>query len=217
MPQELERPTHTVPCPCPAWPGFTAGGARPLRVPHPRRGRRDRVRSTSARAADGRRSRASSWTRTVELQVNGPPPFVSRGGVKLATRWTARSSVAVRHCARRRRLDRRLHRLPAAARGGARVALDVAYGELDWRLREDARVIVIQRTNAAPRRPTAASADRTCRVDISFISLHKVLPPCWRCAAAGSTASRWSSRSSRSAGTGSARAASSRSGPSRRR
>ena len=49
---------------------------------------------------------------------------------------------------RRRRLHRRLHGLPAAGRRGPRVALDVAYGELDWSLREDERVTVIERSNA---------------------------------------------------------------------
>ena len=34
---------------------------------------------------------------------------------------------------RRGRLHRRLHRLPAPARRGGGLALDVAYGELDWR------------------------------------------------------------------------------------
>jgi 23S rRNA (cytidine1920-2'-O)/16S rRNA (cytidine1409-2'-O)-methyltransferase len=57
------------------------------------------------------------------------------------------------------------------------VALDVAYGELDWRLREDPRVTVVERTNARaldcgvlPYRPDLVVAD------VSFISLAKVLP-----------------------------------------
>jgi 23S rRNA (cytidine1920-2'-O)/16S rRNA (cytidine1409-2'-O)-methyltransferase len=62
--------------------------------------------------------------------------------------------------------------------GAARVvALDVAYGELDWRLRNDSRVTVIERRNArelapdeVPYRPDLIVAD------LSFISLTKVLP-----------------------------------------
>jgi len=63
-------------------------------------------------------------------------------------------------------------------RGAARVvALDVGYGQLDWRLRNDPRVSVIERTNVR-----AFTADRLpwpvdlATVDVSFISLAKVLP-----------------------------------------
>ena len=57
------------------------------------------------------------------------------------------------------------------------IALDVAYGELDYRLRADERVTVIERTNARaitagelPYRPDLVA------IDVSFISLRKVLP-----------------------------------------
>jgi 23S rRNA (cytidine1920-2'-O)/16S rRNA (cytidine1409-2'-O)-methyltransferase len=57
------------------------------------------------------------------------------------------------------------------------VAVDVAYGELAWRIREDERVTVLERTNARaleegllPYRPDLIVAD------LSFISLRKVLP-----------------------------------------
>ena len=85
----------------------------------------------------------------VELEVDGPPPYVSRGGVKLANALDA-LEVPV---GGRRALD-----VGASTggftdcllqRGAAHViALDVAYGELDYRLREDARVTVIERANA---------------------------------------------------------------------
>ena len=80
--------------------------------------------------------------------------------------------------ARRRRLDRRLHRLPAAARGRARRRLDVAYGELHWRLRNDPRVTVLERRNARDAaRPTSFPTGPTSSsIDVSFISLAKVLP-----------------------------------------
>ena len=62
--------------------------------------------------------------------------------------------------------------------GAARVyAVDVGYGQLDWRLREDPRVTVMERTNARyltaadfPERPTLAV------MDVSFISIGKILP-----------------------------------------
>ena len=64
------------------------------------------------------------------------------------------------------------------AGGAARVhAVDVGYGQLDWRLRQDARVAVLERTNirylesgALRERPDLAV------VDVSFISLRLVLP-----------------------------------------
>jgi 23S rRNA (cytidine1920-2'-O)/16S rRNA (cytidine1409-2'-O)-methyltransferase len=70
-------------------------------------------------------------------------------------------------------------------RGAAHVvALDVAYGELHWSLRTDARVTALERRNARaldgaelPYRPDLIVAD------VSFISLAKVLPAVLACAA----------------------------------
>ena len=115
----------------------------------------------------------------VEVEVAEQAPFVSRGGVKLANALDA-TGVAVRG---RRALD-----VGASTggftdcllqRGAARVvALDVGYGELHWRLRTDPRVTVLERRNARdvradelPYRPDLVV------VDVSFISLAKVLPP----------------------------------------
>ncbi len=114
----------------------------------------------------------------VELDVDGPPPYVSRGGVKLANALDA-LEVPV---AGRRALD-----VGASTggftdcllqRGAAHViALDVAYGELDYRLREDARVTVIERANARAITPDQLPyAPDLIVVDVSFISLTKVLP-----------------------------------------
>ena len=59
------------------------------------------------------------------------------------------------------------------------VAVDVAYGELDWRLRNDARVTVIERRNARSLRPDELPyAPDLIVIDVSFISLEKVLPRC---------------------------------------
>jgi 23S rRNA (cytidine1920-2'-O)/16S rRNA (cytidine1409-2'-O)-methyltransferase len=65
-------------------------------------------------------------------------------------------------------------------RGATRVyAVDVGYGELAWSLREDPRVVVMERTNvrylaSLPDQPDLAT------IDVSFISLEKVLPVVWR-------------------------------------
>ena len=122
----------------------------------------------------------------VELAVDEVPRFVSRGGIKLANALE-HSGVAV---AGRRCLD------VGASTGGFTdcllaagaahvVALDVAYGELSWRLRGDARVTVIERVNARHLRPEALPyAPELIVVDVSFISLRTVLPAVLACAAA---------------------------------
>lgn len=63
--------------------------------------------------------------------------------------------------------------------GAAHVyAVDVAYGQLDWKLRSDSRVTVLERINA--RNLTSAHINRKIDLavfDTSFISLEKVIPP----------------------------------------
>ena len=119
------------------------------------------------------------------LEVVAPPPFVSRGGVKLRNALAAAGlDPTGRRC-----LD------VGASTGGftdcllqggaaAVTAVDVAYGELHWRLRNDPRVTVLERVNARdlypeqlPYRPDLVV------VDVSFISLTKVLPAVLACAA----------------------------------
>jgi 23S rRNA (cytidine1920-2'-O)/16S rRNA (cytidine1409-2'-O)-methyltransferase len=121
----------------------------------------------------------------VELAVDAPPPYVSRGGVKLAN---ALDALGV-DVAGRRGLD------VGASTGGFTdcllqrgaahvVALDVAYGELDWRLRGDERVTVLERVNARGlERGMLPYAPEVIVVDVSFISLVKVLPAVLACAA----------------------------------
>jgi 23S rRNA (cytidine1920-2'-O)/16S rRNA (cytidine1409-2'-O)-methyltransferase len=113
-----------------------------------------------------------------ELAVAEAPPFVSRGGVKLAN---ALDAFGVDPSARRA-LD------VGASTGGftdcllqrgaeSVIALDVAYGELHWRLRNDERVTVIERRNARLLRPDELPyAPDLIVADVSFISLTKVLP-----------------------------------------
>jgi 23S rRNA (cytidine1920-2'-O)/16S rRNA (cytidine1409-2'-O)-methyltransferase len=113
-----------------------------------------------------------------ELLVAEGPRFVSRGGFKLERALEGLGiDVAGLDC-----LD-----VGASTggftdcllrRGAARViALDVARGQLDWSLRNDPRVTVIERANAR-----ALTADdlpyrpRLATIDVSFISLAKVLP-----------------------------------------
>jgi 23S rRNA (cytidine1920-2'-O)/16S rRNA (cytidine1409-2'-O)-methyltransferase len=63
---------------------------------------------------------------------------------------------------------------------GARkvISVDVGYGQLHWRLRQDPRVIVLERTNIRYLRADSLKEDMDGAViDVSFISLTKVIPP----------------------------------------
>jgi 23S rRNA (cytidine1920-2'-O)/16S rRNA (cytidine1409-2'-O)-methyltransferase len=121
----------------------------------------------------------------VQVSVAGGRRFVSRGGIKLENALAALGVPAEG----RRCLD------VGASTGGFTDCLlkhgaaevtcvDVAYGELAWELRTDERVTVLERTNAR----ALAPGDLPYRpdlivVDVSFISLLKVLPAVLRCAA----------------------------------
>ena len=120
----------------------------------------------------------------VEVAVDAPSPYVSRGGVKLANALDALGLDA---------LGRRALDVGASTggftdcllqRGAAHVvALDVAYGELDWRLRGDERVTVVERANARALEPAMLPyAPDLIAIDVSFISLTKVLPAVLACA-----------------------------------
>jgi 23S rRNA (cytidine1920-2'-O)/16S rRNA (cytidine1409-2'-O)-methyltransferase len=66
-------------------------------------------------------------------------------------------------------------------RGAPRVvALDVGHGQLDWKLRTDPRVVVIERVNARTLTPDRLPPDArifdVVTIDVSFISLRHILP-----------------------------------------
>ncbi len=124
-------------------------------------------------------------TPDAELDVAGPPPFVSRGGTKLANEL---ASLGV-DPAGRLGLD------VGASTGGftdcllqrgaeAVIAVDVAYGELHWRLRNHPRVTVLERINARNLKPAMLFyRPDLIVIDVAFISLTKVLPAVLACAA----------------------------------
>ena len=117
-----------------------------------------------------------------ELSVDERPRFVSRGGEKLAhaldvfgvdpagldaidvgASTGGFTDVLLQH-------------------GAARViAVDVGYGQLALRLRDDPRVVVLERTNAREVRELLF-APQLVVCDVSFISVRKVLPPMLRLA-----------------------------------
>jgi len=110
------------------------------------------------------------------IELTGARDYGSRGGEKLAA---ALDAFAIdprgRHC-----LD-----VGASTggftdvllqRGAERViAVDVGYGQLAWKLRQDPRVIVLERVNIRRLDQLPTSADLAV-IDVSFISLRLVLP-----------------------------------------
>ncbi|HSK09279.1 MAG TPA: TlyA family RNA methyltransferase [Vicinamibacterales bacterium] len=105
-------------------------------------------------------------------------PYVGRGGLKLAHALDAFAIAAEG----REALD-----IGASTGGftdvllqrGARrvVALDVGHGQLDWRLRTDPRVVVIEGLNARYLEPSHLPGPVDLAViDVSFISLSQILP-----------------------------------------
>jgi 23S rRNA (cytidine1920-2'-O)/16S rRNA (cytidine1409-2'-O)-methyltransferase len=118
------------------------------------------------------------------VTVAAEPPFVSRGGQKLANALAATGLE----------VEGRLALDVGASTGGftdcllqrgARhvIAVDVGYGVLDYRLRSDPRVSVLERTNARALTPAAlgrldgatGELPDLATIDVSFISLAKVL------------------------------------------
>ena len=122
-----------------------------------------------------------------ELLVEGERRYVSRGGLKLEH---ALDELGI-EVARLLCLD-----VGASTggftdcllqRGAERViAVDVGYGQLDWTLRNDPRVEVMERVNARNLSPDELShRAELATIDVSFISLAKVLPAVASCLAEG--------------------------------
>lgn len=118
----------------------------------------------------------STLPEDVELEVKGRLPFVSRGGVKLA------------HALDQFQLDvTGMTALDVGAstggftdcllqRGAKRVyAVDVGHGQMDYRLRQDDRVIVMEKVNARHPFEIPEQVD-VITMDVSFISISMVIP-----------------------------------------
>lgn len=114
------------------------------------------------------------------IEVKGDPcPYVSRGGLKLERALrvfgldltgktvldVGASTGGFTDC--------------ALQHGARRVyAVDVGYGQLDWKLRQDPRVVVMERTNFRYAEPSwFPEPPDVATVDVSFISLGLIFPP----------------------------------------
>jgi len=111
-----------------------------------------------------------------EISLKKPMAYVSRGGFKLEGALSDfEINVSGLVCAD----------VGASTGGftdvllqkGARLvyAIDVGYGQLDWKLRQDERVIIHERTNVRYLDTLERPVDLVC-IDVSFISLKLVLP-----------------------------------------
>ena len=111
-----------------------------------------------------------------DIQLKNPMPYVGRGGYKLAG---ALSEFGID-------VNGRICADVGACTGGftdvllqngaAKVyAIDVGYGQLDWKLRQDKRAVVMERTNA---RYVDSLPEKVSfvAIDVSFISLKLILP-----------------------------------------
>jgi 23S rRNA (cytidine1920-2'-O)/16S rRNA (cytidine1409-2'-O)-methyltransferase len=132
--------------------------------------------------ADGERVEKSGAKvpRTAAITVKGAPhPYVSRGGLKLEKAIRA-FGIA---------MEGRVMLDIGASTGGftdcalqhgaAHVyAIDVGYNQLDWSLRQDSRVTVMERTNFRYLKPEDLRGPRPdfAAIDVSFISLRLMLP-----------------------------------------
>ena len=122
---------------------------------------------------------------SAQIQIKERSRFVSRGGEKLAKAMEVFAiPVEGRIC-----LDGGISTggfTDCLLQSGAKqvYGVDVGYGQVDWRLRNDSRVILRERTNLRYLTPDELYADAEpadlAVVDVSFISLTKILPALWQ-------------------------------------
>lgn len=126
----------------------------------------------------------------IPLEVKGSDhPYVSRGGVKLEA-VLDRFSINVD--------GKKVLDIGASTGGftdcmlkrGAKsvTALDVGKGQIDWKLRSDPRVILIEKVNARNITPeTVGGSFDIVTIDVAFISLELILPPAKEVTESGGT------------------------------
>ncbi|MEH2323664.1 MAG: TlyA family RNA methyltransferase [Nostoc sp.] len=123
---------------------------------------------------------------TAQINIKERSPFVSRGGEKLSKALSVFAiPVAERIC-----LDGGISTggfTDCLLQAGAKkvYGIDVGYGQVDWLLRNDSRVVLRERTNLRQLRPDELYGENDpipdlAVVDVSFISLTKILPALWQ-------------------------------------
>ena len=111
-----------------------------------------------------------------DLQLIAPMPYVSRGGFKIAGALDAFGiKVANRVCDEVGACTGGFTDVLLQSGAAQVFAIDVGYGQLDWKLRQVERVVVLERTNARYLESLPSKVDFFC-IDVSFISLTLILP-----------------------------------------
>ena len=120
-----------------------------------------------------------SYEETVELEVRGAVcPYVSRGGLKLEKALRDFGVKPVDYVCSDSGASTGGFTDCLLQQGARKVfAIDVGYGQLDWKIRSDPRVVVMERTNIRYVTPEDLGEPLDLSViDVSFIGLEIVLP-----------------------------------------
>ncbi|MEW9669625.1 TlyA family RNA methyltransferase [Ammoniphilus sp. 3BR4] len=117
---------------------------------------------------------------TAAVRVKGElHPYVSRGGLKLEKAIQS-FDLSLKNAVVLDIGSSTGGFTDCSLQNGARqvYAIDVGYGQLDWKLRSDPRVIVMERTNFRHLQPSELKGDKPnfATIDVSFISLKIILP-----------------------------------------
>ena len=121
----------------------------------------------------------TSYEETVEIEVRGAAcPYVSRGGLKLEKALRDFNIQPVDYVCSDSGASTGGFTDCLLQQGARKVfAIDVGYGQLDWKIRSDPRVVVMERTNVRYVTPEMLGEPLDLSViDVSFISLRIVLP-----------------------------------------
>lgn len=120
-----------------------------------------------------------SYEETVDIQIRGAAcPYVSRGGLKLEKALRDFDVHPVDYVCSDSGASTGGFTDCLLQQGAKKVfAIDVGYGQLDWKIRNDPRVVVMERTNIRNVTPEDLGEPLDLSViDVSFISLKIVLP-----------------------------------------
>ena len=120
-----------------------------------------------------------SYEETVDIQIRGAAcPYVSRGGLKLEKALRDFGVHPVDYVCSDSGASTGGFTDCLLQQGAKKVfAIDVGYGQLDWKIRNDPRVVVMERTNIRYVTPEDLGEPLDLSViDVSFISLKIVLP-----------------------------------------
>ena len=110
------------------------------------------------------------------IRLRARLPFVGRGGIKLNHALTEFDIDAAELIAADIGASTGGFTDCLLQHGASKIyAIDVGYGQIDYRLRTDSRVVVIDRTNARYPLPIKEQLD-VAAIDVSFISLEKIVP-----------------------------------------